>query len=397
MKLAALNQMISKVKSLWQQKVAPNEMYRRMAVMLIFLIILFGMIFGYKFVKILMMPHHVQPPISVSAAFVKSQEWHSKHRSVGNLRAIQGVDITTELGGMIKKIQFTPGSSVKAGDILLELNADAEMAQRDSAHALVKLAEITYKRDKSQYAVHAISKATLDFDKADLESKKAQLAQAEATVAKKIIRAPFSGVLGISNVNLGQYLNMGDKIVTLQSLDPIYVDFSLPQQTLASLKVGQKITLNIDAYPNKVFAGKITAIDPKIDPATRNIQIEATVSNSDAKLYPGMFGEVEAYTNTSQNTLILPKAAISFNPYGEIVYTIQETGKDKAGKPILSVKQTFVTVGEGRGDQIVILKGVKEGDQVVTAGQLKLKNGVHVVINNSVAVDADPNPNLIDE
>lgn len=397
MKLKTFHPLASKAKKTWQKKVQSNKMHHRMAKMLIFLVIFFGGIFGYKFIKVLMMPQHVMPSVSVSSTFVKAQEWQSKIRSVGTLRAIHGVDITTELAGMVKKIHLTPGTHVKANDILLELNTDAENAQRDSLRALVELAEITYKRDKSQFEAQAISRATLDFDKADLANKKAQLAQQEATLAKKIIRAPFDGILGILSVNLGQYLNTGDKIITLQSLDPIYAEFSLPQQALNSVKVGQEVTLKIDTYPDQVFIGKITSMDPKIDTSTRNVQIEATIMNSDSKLYPGMFAEVEVYTGSSQKALIIPKMAISFNPFGEIVYIIQEKGQDKAGKPILSVKQTFITVGESRGDQTVIQKGLKEGDQIVTAGQMKLKNGTVVVINNSVSPPIDSPPSQVDE
>ncbi len=373
-----------------------NKMTRAMVVMLFFFILLFGSIFSYKFITILLMPHPAIPPVSVSAMHATYQEWQPKLRALGTLRAIQGVDITTELPGMIKKIHLTPGTQTKAGDLLVELNTDSEIAQRDALRATVELAEITYKRDQSQFAIRAISQATLDFDKADLDNKKAQLAQAEAVVAKKIIRAPFTGILGISAINLGQYLNTGDKIITLQSLDPIYVDFSLPQQALSSLKIGQKITLQVDTY-KETFTGKITSMDPKIDASTRNIQVEATVANPDLKLYPGMFGEVNVYTDMPQRRLTLPKTAISFNPFGEIAYIITETGKDTAGKPVLTVQQSFVTVGESRGDQIAILKGLKEGDQVVVAGQQKLKNGTAVTIHNAVLPNAEAHPNLADE
>ena len=397
MNLSNFFQRISHAKHTLQKNIHSNKTTKAMVKMVVLLVLLFGGIFGYKFIKIFIMPHPGLPPVSVSAMHVTQQEWQPTLRALGTLRAIQGVDITTELAGMVKKIHLTPGSQTQAGDLLVELNTDSEIAQRDALRASVDLAEITYKRDKSQFSVQAISQATLDFDKADLENKKALLAQQEAIVAKKIIRAPFSGALGISAVNLGQYLNTGDKVITLQSLDPIYADFFLPQKDLASLKVGQKITLKTDAYPDLVFTGTITTLDPKIDPSTRNVQIEATVANPKLKLYPGMFGEVNVFTGTSQKYLTLPKTAISFNPFGEIVYIITETGKDKAGKPILSVRQSFITVGESRGDQTTILKGLKEGDQVVLAGQQKLKNGTVVTINNAVLPDAEPAPNLLDE
>jgi membrane fusion protein, multidrug efflux system len=385
------------VRSSLQKRVKTNKTTRAMIQMIVLLVLLFGMIFGYKFVKILFMPRPSMPPVSVSAMHVKFQEWQPTLRALGTLRAIQGVDITTELAGMVKKIHLKPGSEVQTDDLLLELNVDAEIAQRDALQASVELAEITYKRDKSQFSVQAISQATLDSAKADLDSKKALLAQQVATIAKKTIRAPFSGVLGISSVNLGQYLNTGDKVITLQSLDPIYADFFLPQKDLASLKVGQKITLKTDTYPGISFTGAITTIDPKIDASTRNIRIEATIANPDLKLFPGMFGELTIYTGNPKNYLTLPRTAVSFNPYGEIIYIISETGKDKAGKPILTVRQSFVTVGESRGDQTSILKGLKEGDYVVLAGQQKLKNGTVITVNNKVLPDADPAPNLIDE
>lgn len=394
MKRDTVTKIVSSAKTTWRKKIVYNKTHLRMAQMIIFVVLLFGGIFGYKFIKILFTTHHMPPPVSVSSTFVKTEEWQSKIRSVGTLWAIQGVDITTELAGMVKKIHLTSGGRVNADDILVELNTDAEIAQRDSLRALVELAEITYTRDKSQFAAHAISQATLDFDRTDLENKKGQLAQQEAILAKKIIRAPFAGILGISEINVGQYLNTGDKIITLQSLDSIYVDFSVPQQAIGSIKVGQKVTLKVDAYGEQLFEGEITSLDPKVDVTTRNIQVEATIANPDSKLYPGMFGEIEVYTGTSQKALILPKMAISFNPFGEIVYVIQNSTKDKKS---LIVKQTFVTVGESRDNQTVILKGLKEGDQVVTAGQLKLKNGTAVRINNSIQPDTNTVSEPIDE
>lgn len=385
------------LKKLILERIHTNPMIKAMVIMVVGCFILFGLIFGYKFVKILLMPAPQAPVVSVSATQAKFQEWQPKRRALGTVRAIQGVDMTTELAGMVKKIHLKPGRKVKAGDLLVELNIDSEVAQLKALRALAELADINYKRDKGQFAIHAISQAALDASRADLQNKKAQAAQQEAIIAKKMIRAPFDGVLGISFVNLGQYLNTGDKIITLQSLDPIYIDFFLPQKDLSVLKVGQKIYFKTDTYPDTSFSGTITSIDPKLDSSTRNIQVEATVANGEAKLYPGMFGEMSIYVGSSQKHLTLPKTAISFNPFGEIVYIVRETEKDKKGKPVLTVKQSFVTVGESRGDQIAILKGLEEGALVVTAGQQKLRNGAHVAINNSVVPDADPAPHLIDE
>jgi membrane fusion protein (multidrug efflux system) len=370
---------------------------RRMAKMLVVMLMLFGGIFGYKLIRVLFVSHPLPLPVTVSSVIVKTQEWESKLRSVGTLVADKGVDVTTELAGMVKTIPLIQGAKVKQGDILVELNIDSEMAQLSSLKASAELAEITYNRNKSQLAIQAVSQATVDGDKADFDNKRAQVAQQEAIIAKKIIRAPFDGIIGITQINPGQYLNPGDKIVTLQSLDPIDVDFSLPQQALNSVKVGQKITIALDTYPDEIFTGIITSMDPKIDMASRNILFEATIENPDFKLYPGMFGEVEILTGTYPNTIVIPKIAISFNPFGEIVYIIREKGKDKAGKPILMVEQTFVTVGESRNDETVILKGLKEGDQIVTAGQLKLKNETIVSINNTVKPESAPSTTEIDE
>ena len=387
---------ISRVRQALQVKNHHYPMLKPLLKTLGLLVVLFGAVFGYKIIKILTFPPYVPPPISVSSARAQRQEWQPAFKAVGTLRAIHGVDITTEAAGLITKIYLTSGLNVKAGDPLVQLNADVEIAQLASLKAEVELAEITLKRDKAQRAIQAVSQASIDADQADLKNKRAQVAQQEAIIAKKRICAPFPGILGISPVNLGQYLNPGDKIVTLQELDPILIDFYLPQQALASLKKGLKINLRTDTYGDQVFTGEITSLDPKVDPSTRNMQIEATLPNADLKLYPGMFGEVKVLAGEPQQHLTLPQTAISFNAFGEIVYIIMKT-KDKAGKPVLSVKQSFVTVGETRGDQIAILKGLKEGDEVVVAGQGKLKNGSVVVINNTVLPSSDPNPKLIDE
>lgn len=209
--------------------------------------------------------------------------------------------------------------------------------------------------------------------------------------------APFAGRLGINNVNPGQYVNVGDNIVTLQTLDPIYVDFFLPQQELVNIFIGQTVTAVCNTYPGKVFTGKITTINPLVDTATRNVQVEATLSNPSQLLYPGMFATVEAVVGKPENFLTLPQTAISFNPYGDVAFIVREQGKDKKGEPKLVVSQTFVTVGNTRGDQVAITKGLKEGDTVVVAGQLKLKNGSQVRINNSVLPKNDPNPTPVNE
>lgn len=377
-------------------------MARRMIIMLIGVGLLFGLIFGYQFFKSFMMKKYMaeagaSATVTVSTMKASPEAWQNRIRAAGSLRAVRGVDVTTELAGLVRTIQFTPGANVKQGQQLVKLNDDAEVAQLHSLEASAELARITYERDKAQYAVQAVSKQVVDNDAGNLKSLIAQVEQQRATVAKKNITAPFSGRLGINYVNPGQYVNVGDKIVTLQTLDPIYIDFYLPQQELVNIRVGQTITAVCDTYPGKTFTGKITTINPIVDTATRNVQVEATVANPKQLLLPGMFATVEVTTGKPQNYLTLPQTAISYNPYGNIAYIVREQGKNKKGEPILTVTQTFVSVGSTRGDQVAITKGINEGDIVVVAGQLKLKNGSHVKINNTVMPKNNPDPKPLDE
>jgi membrane fusion protein, multidrug efflux system len=330
------------------------------------------------------------PPQTVSAANVKFTDWQPEVSAVGSMRAVRGVDVTTEVTGLVRTLRFKSGDEVKAGQVLVELNADAEIAQQHALEAAADLSATVFERDKEQYEAQAISKAQLDADAADLKNKRAQAAAQAALVAKKIIRAPFAGKLGITTVNPGQYLNTGDKVVTLQAVDPIYVDFKLPQQQLAMIANGQSVNLTTDAYPGATFSGKINAIDPRVDASTRNFQAEATVPNPDRKLMPGMFTRVAVIAGDQKQYLTLPQTAITYNPYGATVFVAEKKpgGSDKD----LIAQQAFVTLGPTRGDQVAVLKGVKEGDQVVTSGQMKLVNGAPLIIDNSVLPANDPDP-----
>jgi len=370
-------------------------MKKRMFIMLICVGILFGVIFGYKlFISLMMkryMAANVSPAVTVSAMPVGYSLWQPKLRASGSSRALKGVSVTTELAGMVQTIYFTPGAFVEAGTVLVQLNADSDVALLHSLQASADLAKTVYTRDKAQFAVKAVSQATLDADAANLKSADAQVEQQAATVAKKTIRAPFSGRLGISAVNPGQYINPGDKVVTLQTLDPIYVDFFVPQQMLAQLQTGLPVNITTDTFIGQTYTGKITTIDPLVDRTTRNVEVEATIMNPKSELTPGMFVSVEVDVGTEQKYLTLPQTAISFNPYGQLVYVVMQSGADKI------VKQAFVKTGETRGDQVTILEGLKEGDMIVTSGQLKLKNGSKVIINNSIVPPNNPAPKLPNE
>ncbi|MHB8907286.1 MAG: efflux RND transporter periplasmic adaptor subunit [Syntrophales bacterium] len=369
-----------------------------MAVMLLIVGIVFGSLFGYKAYQARMsrqaMMTRTMPPVTVTAIKAGFQPWQPELQAVGSVRAVRGIEVTSEIAGLVRSVLFSPGGEADAGQILVLLNADADIAQLHSLEAAAELAALVYDRDRKQYAVQAVSQAVLDADAADLKSRRAQVAQQTAIVEKKTIRAPFAGRLGISMVDPGQYVNPGDRIVTLQSLDALYIDFLLPQQELARISPGQSVVASIDAYPGRTFSGRITTINPKVEADSRNVQVEATFINPGRKLLPGMFASVRVKAGVAQRYLTLPQTAIAYNPYGETVFIIEEKGKGTGGKPILSVRPTFVTAGPTRGDQIAVLNGIREGDLVVTSGQLKLKAGSVVVVDNRVqpANDAAPRP-----
>jgi membrane fusion protein (multidrug efflux system) len=377
-----------------------SGMSKQMAIMLICMAGLFGAIFGYKFLSGFIYYKFMmgqRPQINVSAMQAEYQDWQPRIKASGSLRAVQGISITSEIAGMVRKIHFKPGASVKENDLLIEMNTDVEVAELHSLEATAQLAKITYERDKTQFKANVISKSALEADEADLKNKEAKIASQVAIIAKKTLHAPFAGRLGVSLVNLGQYVKPGDNLVTLQAIAPVYLDFFLPQKMLNKISTGLSVSFFTDADPHRPFIGKITTVNPIIDLKTRNVEVEATLSNAELKLLPGMFGTVEVETGDPQRFLTLPQTAISFNPYGEIVYIAKETGKDKKGNATYVATQVFVKVGETRGDQIAILEGVKEGDWVVTSGQLKIKNGTPIVINNTVVPSNNPTPSVVDE
>ncbi|MEX3936696.1 efflux RND transporter periplasmic adaptor subunit [Paraburkholderia phymatum] len=374
-----------------------RPMIKRMIIMLICVGVLLGALVGFNLFRAHMlkkfMASNAVPPATVTAAVAGYQTWQPQLAAVGSLRAVRGVDVTTEVAGLVREIAFSSGQEVKAGQVLVRLNDDSDRAQLASLQAAAELAQTVYKRDKAQFDIQAIAKAQLDADAADLKSKKAQVDQQAALVEKKTIRAPFAGRVGITTVNPGQYINPGDAIVTLQAIDPICADFYLPQQQLGQLQVGQAIVVDTNAFSNRTFDGKIRSINPRVDNTTRNVQIEATVDNRERKLLPGMYANVKIDAGTVQRYLTLPQTAITYNPYGATVFVVKPGAQKNAqGKMMPVAQQVFVTPGPTRGDQVAILKGISEGMQVVTSGQLKLKNGTPLVIDNRVLPADNPNP-----
>jgi membrane fusion protein (multidrug efflux system) len=337
------------------------------------------------------------PPQTVSATTATAEEWQPQIEAVGSLRAVNGADLSFEVPGIIKELHFHSGDDVSAGGILVTLRADDDIARLEALQATANLTEITYQRDQEQFKIKAVSQATLDTDAANVKNAKAQVAQQQAIADKKTLRAPFAGHLGVRAVDIGHYINAGTAVVTLQALDPIYADFFLPQQALTQIRLEQSVTVKVDTYPDQDFTGTITAINPKVDPATRNVQVRATLKNPVRQLLPGMYASVTIAAGDKRRYVTLPQTAVTYNPYGETVYVVDDKGKDPQGKPQLMARQIFVTAGPKRGDQVAILSGVEQGQTVVTAGQMKLRNGSALIIDNTIRPTADANPIPVDQ
>jgi membrane fusion protein, multidrug efflux system len=373
-------------------------MLKRMIIMLSATGLIFGAIFGFQVFKAKMnsqaMAAMSNPAQTVSTIVAVPQEWQPQFEAVGSIRAVNGANLSSQASGIVSAIHFESGADVKEGSPLLDLGAADDIAHLEALKATRELSRITYERDSKLVKTQAVSMQTVDNDKWTLKNNEAQVVQQQALIDYKFIKAPFSGRLGIRQVDLGQYLAAGTTIVTLQQLDPVYVDFYLPQQLLAQIKAGQRVVGKVDTFPDQTFDGEISAINSLVDAATRNVLIRGTLKNPDHRLLPGMFATVDIETGAPQNFVTLPQTAIAYNSYGNIVYVVDDKGKDANGQPQVVARQTFVTTGRTRGDQVALLTGVKEGDIVVTAGQIKLRNGTPVKVNNAVqpSNDVDPKP-----
>jgi membrane fusion protein (multidrug efflux system) len=370
-------------------------MIKRLIIVLALLFVVFGAIFGWGAVKahfigqfLASIPYQSQ---SVSTITAQQTAWQPALSEVGSIVAINGADLSSEVPGIVDTINFQSGDNVKAGQVLLTLRANNDPAVLAQLQATAAVDASNYARDQKQFSADAVSQAQVETDKAALLAAQAQVAAQQALMAEKIIKAPFDGTIGIRQVDIGQYLAAGTAIVTLQQLNPLFMDFYVPQQALEDLAPGQAVQVSVDAFPDKIFTGKISAINSAIDTATRTVQVRATIDNEGLLLRPGMFATVSVTTGSPRQLVTLPQTAITYNPYGDTVYIVHDgTGHD--GKPALIANQTFVTLGDTRGDQVAVLKGVAPGDVVVTAGQLKLQNGSTVTVNNDVPVPNDANP-----
>lgn len=364
-------------------------MKKRIFLTLVGLIVVIVILGGIKGLQINRMiaqgKQFAPPPETVTTALANTDAWESVLKSMGSLVAVQGVTVSAELTGKVVDIAFEPGTMVKQGDLLIQQDTTSEQAQLNAALATASLTKINLDRANELLSKKAISRS--EYDNADAQYKQA-VAQADTirtAIAKKTIRAPFSGQLGIRQVNLGEILNEGQAIVSLQSLDPIYVNFLLPQQQLALVSPGLAVRLTSDSLSGRMIEGKITAINPQVDRATRNIQIQATVANSAKQLRPGMFVDLTVVLPAQDKVLSIPATAVLYAPYSDSVFVVEEKPAEAEGQPHKAIRQQFVRLGEKRGDFIAVSSGLKEGETIVSTGVFKLRNGQAVVVDNALS------------
>lgn len=341
------------------------------------------------------------PPESVSTTPSEAQSWEDRLHAVGNVATVKGVNISNDAPGVVTKLHFDSGAQVKQGQILVELDASVERAQLASAKARRDIARITAERTTALKASGVVSQAQFDVDESTLRTASTELQAIEAQIARKVVRAPFSGKLGIRNVNLGQYLNPGTPITVLESTGSVYIDFTLPQQQLGAVQVGLPVHITVEGPPKVETDGTIAAVSPTVDNATRNLKFRASVEDKDDKLRPGMFVKVDVILPQQQKVVIVPSTSVVHAPYGDSVFVVEDKkagspGMEKTqdGRPVKIARQQFVRLGEERGDFVVIADGVKNGDELVSAGAFKLRNGSPIVIDNSAKAKAALMPRL---
>jgi membrane fusion protein, multidrug efflux system len=335
------------------------------------------------------------PPEAVTTIVAQPEEWPDTLAVIGTTAAVQGVTVSADLPGLVARISFESGQSVRQGDVLVELDTREEQAQLAAAEAQRELARLNFERMQALVVDGAISRADYDRAAAEQKSSDARVGEITAGIARKTIRAPFSGVLGIRQVNLGQYLSAGDPVVPLQSLHPIYVNFGVPQQDTARVRVGGRIRVTTDNLSGVEFTGRVTAVDSVVSPETRNVQVQATVPNPGGKLRPGMFVQTSVVTGATRSNVSLPASAISYAPFGDSVFVLADM-KGPGGQTYRGARQQFVKLGPSRGDRVAVLSGVNPGDEVVTSGTFKLRNGAAVHVNNAVQPANSASPKLGD-
>lgn len=372
-------------------------MAKRMLLMLAVVLALLG---GLAFAKyrqiqtaIAMGSSFQPPPVAVTTTIAKRETWPSTLNVIGTAAAIQGVTVSADLPGIVDKIHFESGRAVHTGDELVELDTRQERAQLAQAESDRDLARITYAREQQLVKEGVVPQAEYDNAFAQQKTAEAKVGEIQATIARKTIRAPFSGILGIRQVNLGQYLASGQAVVPLQSLNPIYVNFGVPQQESPRVQVGRALRVTSDDVPGVEFTGRVTAVDSVVDQTTRNIQVQATLVNPQDRMRPGMFVQVAVGVGSPRDVISLPASAINYAPYGDSVYIVTDMKDPKSGKTYRGVRQQFVKVQGSRGDQVAVISGLNPGDEVVSSGGFKLRNGAAVLVNNKVQPPDNPKPN----
>lgn len=373
-------------------------MTKRMIIMLILAGVVFGAVFGMKWFGNKMMVDYIEtmpiPPVTISTTTGKSFTWENQVEAIGNLVPVQGADISTDVGGIITELHFESGDRVEKGAPLVTLDSDTERGELRRLQAQAELAKLNLERRQKLYKLEAISKSDLDAVKAEADAAQAALQSQAARIAQKAIRAPFAGQLGIRQVSTGQFVAAGTPLVTLQSLDPIDVDFSLPEQYLADISTGLPVSVTVEAYPGDVFEGTVLAVEPRVDESTRNVRLRARLANADLKLRAGQFGQVELRLPGEQTVLAVPRTAINYSSYGASVFVVtgdREAAQKEDGKP-LTVTQRFVRLGAARGDFVAVTEGLEADDEIASSGLLKLRNDQPVVINNEIQPDAELAP-----
>jgi len=377
------------MKNPFSKKAFPDTpLAKRMRIMLIIVLCVFGLVFSFDLARNLFMKHFFAhfalPAVTISSSKATLKTWTPTINAVGSVVAINGVEVSPEVAGMVTAIHFNSGQMVTAGQPLIQLDDRTDQQDLKNFTAQLTLTKLNYDRQANLIKTKSTSQSSLDEASAQLQEAQSNVTKTQVLISQKLITAPFSGKIGIRQVNIGQYVSPGTALVSLQSLDPLFVQFTLPQVHFKQLSMNQPIHLEVDNYPGKIFNGKITAIDSTVDVQTRNLLVEATVPNADLQLYPGMFANVEVMLPAQEKVITVPQTAVSFSLYGDSVFTITDDGKDKDGKAIYKVHRRYVTTGERRGNEISIEKGLKDGELIVTSGQLKLEDGVQVYIDNSV-------------
>jgi membrane fusion protein, multidrug efflux system len=363
---------------------------------LLALVILLVGIKGLQISKMMAAGKAMTPPQTVSSAEVREENWAAVLSAIGSVSAVQGAIIAAELGGVVSEIKFENGGVAKKGDVIMKLDASQEEALLRSAEAEAELARTDLERTQGLALQKVVSKSELDAAESKFRRLTAIVDQMRSSIRKKTLVAAFDGQLGIRQVNVGQMINPGQQVVALTSLDPVYVDFALPQQHLAQLSQGLEVRVRSDAVPGRVFPGKLTAVNSMVDTATRNVSVQATLDNPDHQLRPGMFAKAEVVLPEKRPALVIPGSAVSYAPFGDSVFIIEKKKDEKTGKETQVIRQQFVRIGESRGDFVSVTEGLKAGETVVSTGVFKLRNGMAVTINNDLAPKPQINPTPVD-